>query len=106
VIYNSDGSSSLSGFDEISDGMKAVSFVWGFSIQTGIASTLFTTISAPHKSLLAHGKVQAACWTTCGLGVFLVAPVINAFAMANVGFMLAYGAAYGYHSFVEPPKES
>jgi hypothetical protein len=86
--------------------MKAVSFIWGFSIQTGMAATQFTSSFAPHKSLLAHGKVHAFWWTYCGLGFFLVVPAMNAFAMANVGFMVAYGAAYGYYSFVEPPKES
>jgi hypothetical protein len=40
------------------------------------------------------------------LGLFLALPTMNAFTKANVGFMLAYGAAYGYSSFVEPPKES
>jgi hypothetical protein len=86
--------------------MKAVSFVWGFSIQTGMAASQFLTSSAPHKSLLAHGKVHAAWWTTCGVGFFLAIPKLNAFAIANIGFMLAYGAVYGYYSFVEPPKES
>jgi hypothetical protein len=89
----SDGSFSPSGFEDISEGMKAVSFIWGFAVQTGMAASQFVNSSAPHKSLLTHGKVHAAWWTTCGVGLFLAipTPTMNAFAIANVGFMLAYG---------------
>jgi hypothetical protein len=95
------------GWQQVSDEAKAVAFIWGTAIQTGMAATQYTTSLAvtPHKTLVAHGKVHTFWWTACGVAFYSQVPELNAFSIGNVAFMFAYGALYGYYSFVQPPKQ-
>ena len=97
------------GWQQVSDEAKAVAFMWGAAIQTGMAATQYTISLAtvtPHKALVAHGKVHTFWWTACGLAFYSQAPgELTAFSIANIAFMFGYGALYGYYSFVQPPKQ-
>jgi hypothetical protein len=93
------------GYNQVSDEAKAVAFMWGAAMQTGLAATQYTISLGPDKSLLAHGKVHTFWWPACGLVIYSQLPELNAFAIANIAFMIAYGALYGYYSFVQPPKQ-
>lgn len=95
------------GWDEVSPDMKAVAFMWGAAIQPGLAVSQYVN-SLPsitsNKALLVHGKIHSVWWTTCGVVFYSQFPKVTTFGIANVAFMLAYGAMYGFHSFVKPPK--
>jgi hypothetical protein len=93
------------GWQQVSDAIKSVAFLWGAPIQTGMAVTQYMISSAPPKDLVAHGKVHTFWWTACGLAFYSQAPELNAFTIGNIAFMFAYGALYGYYSFVQPPKQ-
>jgi hypothetical protein len=93
------------GFTDISDGMKAVAFILGVAIQPGLALTQYTNASLPTKHLITHGKIHSAWWTLCGLAFAYKMPEYTMYAIANIGFMFAYGAAYFYYSFVKPPTD-
>jgi hypothetical protein len=96
------------GWQQVSDETKAVAFMWGAAIQTGMAATQYTISLAtltPHKTLVAHGKVHTVWWTTIGVAVYSQVPELNAFSIGNIAFMFAYAALYGYYSFVQPPKQ-
>jgi hypothetical protein len=93
------------GFTDISDSMKAVAFMWGVAIQPGMALTQYTNASLPTHHLIAHGKIYSAWWTLCGLVFASKMLEYTMYVIANIGFMLAYGAAYYYYSFVKPPTD-
>jgi len=96
------------GWQQVSDEAKAVAFIWGSAIQTGMAATQYTISSAAvtsPKTLIAHGKVHTFWWTACGLAFYSQVPELTVFSIANIAFMFGYGALYGFYSFVQPPKQ-
>jgi hypothetical protein len=93
------------GFTDIPDGMKVVAFMWGIGIQPGMALTQYMNDSLPTKHLIVHGKAHSFWWTLCGLVFAYKVPEYTMYAIANIGCMLAYGAAYYYYSFVKPPTD-
>ena len=96
------------GWQQVSDEAKAVAFIWGAAVQTGMAATQYTVSLAsvtPHKTLVAHGKVHTFWWTACGVAFYSQVPELTPFGIANIAFMIGYGTLYGFYSFVQPPKQ-